>query len=146
VAADRRLFLQLHRANHVLAAYVNRRTRELLGVSSAQLGTLYHLAKHPQCTASDIADVLELNKSAVSSMLSRLERAELVKRTPNPDDARGSRLSLTPRGEAVRERSIAVTRKLSAEITEGFSEQEVDAVARFLASISDRFGRDEGAP
>lgn len=134
----------MHRANRVLAAYVNKRTIELLGVSSAQLGTLYYLAKHPACSATDLASVLDLNKSAVSSMLQRLERAELIARTPNPADARGSLLSLTEKGETVRAQSLAVTRKLSSEITDGFREDEIDVVSRFLASITSRFARDEG--
>jgi DNA-binding MarR family transcriptional regulator len=141
MAPDRRLFLQMQRANRVLAAYVNKRTQEILGVSSAQLGTLYYLAQHPACSATDIASVLDANKSAVSSMLQRLERAELIQRTPNPKDARGSRLSLTAKGEAVRAQSLAVTRKLTSEITEGFGEDEMDTIARFLASIVERFGR-----
>jgi DNA-binding MarR family transcriptional regulator len=145
VVADRRLFLQLHRANRVLGAYVTKRTEEALGVSTAQLGTLYYLARHPQCSATELAAVLDLNKSAVSGMLQRLERAELVKRTPNPDDARGALLSLTARGEAVRAQSLAVTRKLSSEVTDGFSDDEVETIARFLASIIRRFGREQPA-
>lgn len=142
MSVDRRLFLQLHRVNRVVASYVNKRTLEVLGVSSAQLGTLYYLAKHPECSATDLAEVLDLNKSAVSSMLRRLERAELLKRTPNPKDARASRLSLTAKGEAVRAQSLAVTRKLQGEMTQGFSDDEVDTVARFFASVLERFGRD----
>ncbi|MCW5831648.1 MAG: MarR family transcriptional regulator [Labilithrix sp.] len=142
MSVDRRLFLQLHRVNRVVASYVNKRTLEVLGVSAAQLGTLYYLAKHPECSATDLAEVLDLNKSAVSSMLRRLERAELLKRTPNPKDARASRLSLTAKGEAVRAQSLAVTRKLQSEMTQGFSDDEVDTVARFFASVLERFGRD----
>lgn len=142
MSVDRRLFLQLHRVNRVVASYVNKRTLEVLGVSSAQLGTLYYLAKHPECSATDLAEVLDLNKSAVSSMLRRLERAELLKRTPNPKDARASRLSLTAKGETVRAQSLAVTRKLQSEMTQGFSDDEVDTVARFFASVLERFGRD----
>jgi DNA-binding MarR family transcriptional regulator len=135
VTTDRRLFFLMHRANRALMAYANARTTEALGVSTAQLGTIYYVAKHPQCSLTDIADVLDLNKSAVSGMVQRLERAELVRREANPRDARGSLLSLTERGESVRVRSLAVTRSLTAEITAGFSEDEVATVARFLGTL-----------
>ncbi|RYE92724.1 MAG: MarR family transcriptional regulator [Myxococcales bacterium] len=142
MAVDRRLFLQLHRVNRVVSAHVNRRLLEVLGVSSAQLGTLYHLARQPGCSATDLAGALDLNKSAVSTMLQRLERAGLIAQTPNPRDARGSCLSLTAKGETVRTQSVALTRKLQAEITQGFDEAELDTVARFFGSIIERFGRD----
>jgi len=137
---DRRLFLQFSRANRLLTAWVNGRVVDELGVSAAQLGTLYYVAKHPRCSASEIANVLDLNKSAMSGMVARLERAGMLRREPNPKDARGSLLSLTARGDEVRARSLAVVRKLTIELTEGFDEGEVNVVARFLASMIERCG------
>lgn len=138
--SDRRLFLQFSRASRLLTAWVNDHAVDQLGVSSAQLGTLYYVAKNPRCSASDVATVLDLNKSAMSSMVGRLERAGMLRREPNPKDARGSLLSLTPQGEEVRARSLVLVRKLTTELTKGFSEGEVDVVARFLASIVERCG------
>lgn len=138
--ADRRLFFQMHRASRVLTAWANDRTVAELGVSSAQLGTLYFVAKNPRCSASDVANTLDLNKSAMSGMVSRLERAGLLRREPNPKDARGSLLTLTPRGEDVRARSLALVRKLTAEVTAGFDATELGVVARFLGTIVERCG------
>lgn len=138
--ADRRLFLQFSRANRLLMAWVNAHAVDELGVSAAQLGTLYYVAKHPHCSASDVANVLDLNKSAMSSMVSRLERAGMLLREPNPKDARATLLSLTTKGEEVRARSLVLVRKLTAEMTAGFSESEVDVVARFLAAVVERCG------
>lgn len=140
VATERRLFFLMHRANRALTAWANARMIDLLGVSGAQLGTLYYVAKKPGCSATDIADVLDLNKSAVSSMVARLERAGLMKREPHPKDGRASRLSLTERGEDVRSRSLAVTRRLQSELTDGFTEKEMETVARYLATVTERCG------
>lgn len=136
--ADRRLFFQMHRANRVLTSWVNARTIEEIGVSSAQLGTLYYVAKSPHCSMSDVAAELDINKSAMSGMIARLERAGLLERAPNPDDARGSLLTLTPRGEEVKTKSMSLVRKLQSELTAGFTEKEIDVVARFLASIVEK--------
>lgn len=134
----------MHRASRVLTAWANDRTVAELGVSSAQLGTLYFVAKNPRCSASDVANTLDLNKSAMSGMVGRLERAGLLRREPNPKDARASLLSLTPRGEEVRARSLALVRKLTSEVTAGFDASELDVVARFLTTIVERCGTEEG--
>lgn len=142
--AERRLFFQMHRASRVLTAWANDRTVAELGVSSAQLGTLYFVAKNLRCSASDVANTLDLNKSAMSGMVGRLERAGLLRREPNPKDARASLLSLTPRGEEVRARSLALVRKLTSEVTAGFDASELDVVTRFLTTVVERCGTDEG--
>lgn len=134
----------MHRASRVLTAWANDRTVAELGVSSAQLGTLYFVAKNLRCSASDVANTLDLNKSAMSGMVGRLERAGLLRREPNPKDARASLLSLTPRGEEVRARSLALVRKLTSEVTAGFDASELDVVTRFLTTVVERCGTDEG--
>lgn len=143
VATDRRLFFLMHRAHKAMVAGANARTHAQLGISSAQLGTLYYVAKHPGCSMTEVANLLDLNKSAMSSMVQRLERAEVLRREPNPRDGRGSRLFVTPKGESMRTQSLPVLRKVTAEITQGFSEAEVDTIFRFLNTIVERFADDD---
>ena len=81
-----------------------------------------------------------MNKSAVTALAKRLERSGVLRREPNPDDARGTRLFVTERGKTVRAQSLAVIRRLTAEATQGFSESEMDVVFRFLTAIVERFG------
>jgi MarR family transcriptional regulator, organic hydroperoxide resistance regulator len=142
---DRRLFFLLHRAHRAVMAHANAGSLEELGISSAQLATLSYVAKHEGCSMTDIANLLDLNKSAVSSMVQRLERAGILRREPNPKDGRGSLLFVTPKGEAVRLRSLPVIRRLTAEITEGFDEREVETILRFLSSAVDRYANEEHA-
>jgi hypothetical protein len=68
MAFDRRLLFVMHKASRALVAHANASTFETLGVSSAQLATLYYVAKHPGCSLTTIAELLDLNKSAMSSM------------------------------------------------------------------------------
>lgn len=140
--ADRRLFFLLARAHRAVQARANAELIAELGVSGAQLGMLYHVAKHPGCKMTDIAELFDLNKSAASSMVQRLERAELLRRDASSRDGRVQRLFVTDKGEAVRVRSLAYVRRMTAEITEGLSAAEVDAVFKFLNAIVDRYGDD----
>lgn len=141
--ADRRLFFLLHRAHRAASAHVNARAIAELGVSSSQLAALYYVAKHPGCSMTEVANLLDLNKSALSGLVQRLESAEVLRREPNPRDGRGHMLFVTKKGEAVRAQSIPLVRKMTAEMTDGFSPAEVDTVFRFLNSLVERHGGDD---
>ncbi|WP_394842007.1 MarR family transcriptional regulator [Pendulispora brunnea] len=119
-------------------ARANEATIRELGVSSSQLATLAYLAKKPGATMTDVAHLFDLNKSGVSGMVARLERAGLVKREPSPRDGRATLLSLTPKGESVRAEAMPLIRRATAEMTEGFTPEEVDVVYRFLNAIIDK--------
>lgn len=143
MAVDRRLFFLVHRAHRALFAHANARTTEALGVTMAQLAALYYVAKNDGCSLSDVANVLDMNKSAVTALARRLEASGVLRRQPNPDDARGTRLFLTERGKAVRTQSLAVMRRLTAEVTEGFSESQLDVLYGFLNTVVDRLSEAE---
>jgi DNA-binding MarR family transcriptional regulator len=145
MGADRRLFFLMHRAHRALFVHVNACTLDALGVTTAQLGALYYVAKHDGCSPSDLANVLDMNKSAVTALVRRLERSGVLRREPNEKDARGSRLFLTEKGKTVRDKSLGVVRRLTAEVTTGFSETETDVIFKFLNSIVERFGDVEEA-
>jgi len=125
-----------------MLAHVNARALEELGISASQLTTLYYVAKHPGCSNTEVANLLDLNKSAVGGLVQRLEAAEALRREPNPRDGRGHMLFVTKKGEAIRQQSLPLIRKLTAEITEGLSAAEVETVFRFLNTLVDRYGDD----
>ena len=144
---DKRLFFLMHRAHHALVADVTARTVMALGVSPAQLATLHYVAKHPGCSLTDVANLLDVAKSAVTSMVRRMEAAGIVRREPNAKDGRGSLLRVTPKGEGIRVQALPLMRKLNAEIMEGFTPAEAETILRFIHSIVARYGdadRDEG--
>jgi DNA-binding MarR family transcriptional regulator len=137
---DRRLFFLMNRAHRAMFLHANGQTSEALGVTMAQLAAVYYVAKNDGCSLSDVANVLDMNKSAVTELARRLERSGVLRREPNPDDARGAKLGLTERGKTVRTQSLAVMRRLTAEVTEGFTEAELEVLFRFLNSVTERFG------
>jgi DNA-binding MarR family transcriptional regulator len=143
MATDRRLLFLLQRATHAALGRANRIMLDGLGVSAAQFATVAHLAKRPRSTMTDVAELFDLNKSGVSGMVARLERAGLVKREASPDDKRASLLSLTAKGEAMHERSAPLIRRATAEITDGFTPSELDVVFRFLRGIIDKCADEE---
>ena len=140
MAVDRRLFFQMHRAHRALFVHANAATEDALGVTTAQLGALYHVAKNEGCSLSAVADVLDMNKSAAGALIRRLEAKRVLRREPDPTDARASRLYLTESGKSVCKRSRNVVRRLAADATQDMSDADMDAVFRFLGAIVERYG------
>lgn len=136
---DRRIFFLVHRAHRALSTYASVGLAEALGISVAQLTTLMYVSRHEGCSLSELAELLDLNKSAVTGLVQRMERAGTLRREPNPDDARGSLLYVTPKGHELRERAKPLLRKVNAELTQGFSAQEMETVLRFLNTTVERF-------
>jgi MarR family transcriptional regulator, organic hydroperoxide resistance regulator len=136
---DRRLFFLFHRAQRALAAYAAAGLDEHLGVSVAQLTTLMYVSKHSGCSLTELAELLDLNKSAVTGLVQRMERAGTLRREPNPEDGRGNLLFVTAKGDALRERAKPLLRRLNGDLTEGFSSEEMEIVYRYLNNIVTRF-------
>ena len=69
--------------------------------------------------------------------------ANLIQRRADPDDGRAWRLWLTSAGRAALARSKAGLSDINARLTEGFTDAEIDVVARWLASLQTKFPRGE---
>jgi DNA-binding MarR family transcriptional regulator len=69
---------------------------------------------------SDLTSRLERSSGGMTKILKRLESGDLVERTPDPNDGRGSLVELTPSGHAVQDRVfnafISATQKLLAPV------------------------------
>lgn len=71
-----------------------------VGISGAQLFVLQRLAARP-LTVGELAQATLTHQSSVSVVVKRLEERRLVARSPNPGDARSSRIALTSKGQAI---------------------------------------------
>ena len=68
---------------------------------------------------SELAADLGISKQALNYLLRELERLGYLERRPDPDDLRGKRVSVTPRGRA----AIKVIRAAVAELEQEWAEQ-----------------------
>lgn len=108
-------------------------------VSAAQAGVLFVLEKQDGALAGDIAQTLDLVPSAVSGLIDRMQRQQLVERKKCPDDGRATRLWLTPLGKdqlALFKTQLAA---LNLRLTQGFTSDELAIVERWLKHIRHEF-------
>jgi MarR family transcriptional regulator, organic hydroperoxide resistance regulator len=139
---DRRIIFMLNRAQRALSGYASSNLDALLGISVAHLTTLMYVSKHAGCSMTELADLLDLNKSAVTGLVQRMERGGTLRREANPEDGRGSLLYVTAKGDALRERAKPLVRRLNGELAEGFTDAEIEVVLRFLNRTVERFVAD----
>jgi MarR family transcriptional regulator, organic hydroperoxide resistance regulator len=73
-----------------------------VGLHVGQEMVLLHLWQRDGLTPSELAEALSVEPPTVTNMLSRMERAGLLKRCRDPEDARCTRVYLTEQGRELR--------------------------------------------
>ena len=100
--------------------------------------------EHNACVLmGEAGAALDLGPPGISGLVDRMAAADLIKRRADPDDGRAWRLWLTPAGRTALAQAKAGLVEVNARLTEGFSEAEIDVVARWLTSLQTRFPRGE---
>lgn len=112
------------------------------GLTPAQSGVLFYLGRKDGAPLGDIADALDLVPSAVTGLTDRMEKAGLIKRKRDGADGRSQRVHITDAGEKVRARAAAGAQAINKKLMDGFSEEEIDVVSRWLASLQTKFPKD----
>ncbi len=122
-------------AHRALFRAADQRLHDTLGITAVQQGALFVIAQQEPCKPSAIAKALDMNKSAVTTLLARLEAAQLILRMADKQDGRAQCISLTSSGKEAIRRSIPLTKQANAVLLEGFDEHEVATIDRFLNQV-----------
>jgi DNA-binding MarR family transcriptional regulator len=133
-----RLFLLLDRAAHAVRQRLERRARDELDASMVQVGALFHIASHDGCLAKELAEALGIQPAGVSGLVDRMESGGLVQRKACAEDGRAQRLHVTSAGKRAVARAIPMVGKMQSVLTDGFTDDEIAVVVRFLEAANDR--------
>jgi DNA-binding MarR family transcriptional regulator len=112
---------------------------EPLGISTSQLPVLFLLEKNPGAMLKDISEALQINASAITGLIDRMETAGLVRRQQSEKDERAVHLFATSSGLAKAVAAKPIIGRLNTRLTGNFSERDIATVGRFLNSILRRF-------
>lgn len=135
-----RLFLLLHSAQRRLAVWAaseQERSARAAGTAptAAQGGVLFVLLKRDGATMGELAQALDLVPSAVSGLVQRMESLGWVQRSPCERDARTQRVWLQPAGSAQLPALRQALARVNAQLTQGFSDDEMQTVVRWLQHV-----------
>jgi len=139
---EHRLVFLLNVAQRRLQRWIAAQTLQG-GVTPVQSGLLFVLGQRDGILMGEAGAALDLGPPGISGLVDRMTAANLIKRRPDPDDGRAWRLWLTPSGRAALAQAKAGLIEVNARLTEGFSEAEIDVVARWLTSLQTRFPKGE---
>lgn len=109
-----------------------------LGVRVAEHEVLANLSRHPGLTQQALAARCFIAKSHLSAVIVQMEAQGLVQRDGDPADARVKRLSLTPAGAALAERTLAAQREVVGVMTAGFTPTELQRIGDTMNEVSTR--------
>jgi DNA-binding MarR family transcriptional regulator len=139
---DRRLIFLLNvaqrRLQRFLAAQMNAGR-----VTAAQSGLLFMLGKRDGVLMGEAGRALDMGLPGISGLSDRMVEADLIEKRVDPDDGRAYRLWLTPQGRKALARTKAGVAELNGLLTQGFTDAEIDTVARWLTHVQTKFPRGE---
>ena len=102
------------------------------GVSTSQAAVLIYLGYHDNCRLSELAEGTGRNNSAITGLVTRMEKTGLVVRNKGFEDRRAKTVSLTAAGWALRETVRNDFRSFNEKLSRGMSEDEMNAVLKFF--------------
>jgi DNA-binding MarR family transcriptional regulator len=112
-------------------------------LTSAQSGVLFYLVRNDGALIGDVSQALDIVPSAMTGLANRMERAGLVKRKRDGDDGRAQRLYITAAGQELGKSAAARAKAINAKLMDGFSDDEIDVVSRWLTSLQAKFPKDK---
>ena len=109
-----------------------------LGVTQPQFLVLTMLDSYPGASGADIARLALLTPQTVHGIVSNLERAGLVARSPHPTHGRVQVIAITEAGRRLLGRCKDRAVKEDAELTAGISPEEEIVIRRWLVGLAKR--------
>lgn len=138
---DRRLFFLLSAGSRRVQRWIEAELASAGGLTAAQSGLLFFMGRPEGALIGEAAEALDVAPSAMTGLVDRMERSGLIERRADPDDGRAQRLCLTDKGREARAFALGGLNEINATLTDGFSDAEVDTIARWLAGLQTRFPR-----
>jgi MarR family transcriptional regulator, transcriptional regulator for hemolysin len=122
-----------------LAARAFARLSELrlkpLGFGVGYLPVLVALREGKAESQCDLARFARVEQPSMAQMLARMERDRWIRRTPDPEDGRSSRVSLTELAHAHLPQACAVLLQGNREVLSDFTDKEVAQLTALLTRL-----------
>ena len=145
-AQEQHLWRGWLKLNAALASTLQRELQQEVGLSSSDYEVLVHLTDNPEgrVRVTELAGLLQWERSRVSHHIKRMERRGLVGRAECSEDGRGAFVVITPQGRAAIEEAapghVMAVRRL---MLDALSEEEKATLATVIDKL---LARTDNAP
>ncbi len=134
-----RLYHQLQIAAHQIQKTADREISRNSELTTAQAAVLSIVSGRDETTQKEVADLLGLNESAVTAMVTRLLGLSYLDRQRSETDRRAWMLSATVAGEAALHSVKTPFRRINKVIDGEFTDKELENLAEYLQRLSAAF-------
>ena len=136
------LILKISRAHHQLMGLIQQEIDRVsegsdLKLHPGMMQLFCVLAQEDGQTISQLAERLEMAKSSVTGAVRRMETAGLVSQSGDASDRRLRRITLTPRGRALKPACDGVRQAVGERLDQAFSPAEFRQLLSLLGRLSD---------
>lgn len=113
-----------------------------LNIYRGQPDILGYLLENGECSQRELAEHLEVSPASIATSLKRMSKAGYIERAEDEKDRRINRIRLTESGKEVFLAGRKICDKVDEMMFEGFSNDEIEALASMLDRISDNLSAD----
>lgn len=131
---------QLGSLNHLIKRELeNEASTELIRISAANGYILFYLHenKEKDIFQKDLEEYFSITRSTASKILSLMEAKGLVARGAVAGDARLKKLTITDKGEEMRNLLIESRKRMEEKLTAGFTDIEIAQLHSYLKRMND---------
>ena len=103
---------------------------------------LEYLNEHGDCSQKELADFLGVTPASIATSLKRMSKSGFIEKTPDENDRRINRLSLSEKGKEIRLAGKSECDKVDKAMFSGFSDEEITAFSDMLSRIAENLSPD----
>ena len=107
----------------------------LLGLTRAQWHTLIHVLRMEAPTQTELADVLDINRSSAGGLIDQLEKAGFIKRIADANDRRVWRITATKLAQKRAEDIAGYAETLADEMFSEIPKQNLEQARQVLLTL-----------
>ncbi len=135
-----KIIFELSKAEHKIKNYMKKKIKERsIQISAGQSGVLFLLRQENNLKMSELSKLLQIDNSAITRVIDRLEKNELVTREMNPTDRRQYLIRITKKGKEGIDIVGEIANQTNEKIKEGFTEEEISVFIRVLRAFENKF-------
>ncbi|MBF7084185.1 MarR family transcriptional regulator [Desulfallas sp. Bu1-1] len=123
-------------AARVLQKYYNAKYSDY-GLTLAQSFILLALYEKDGLGVKGLAEYLFLDSSAVTGLIDRMEKEDLLKRRVDPEDRRAFQISLTQKGRNLAEQILPISKDLNESMKLALNKEEWNGLMSFVKKIQE---------
>jgi MarR family transcriptional regulator for hemolysin len=105
------------------------------GFGMASLQVVFALSREGALQQKDLLEFIHVEQPTMAALLGRMERDQLITRTPDPKDPRAQLIALTPRAKKARIGAKAAMQDVVEEAMAGVTESDRENLIRILQVV-----------